>query len=182
MAAYSAGSTDNLSVKAASFAGFVEGQKRLNGNRFSYRNSANSISSVTWQPLFTILNSRRFGGRTNQSVINVLSLGYACKLNTAGAGEFILVKNGTLSGSGAPFFSRYDDTSCTLFDTSSASVTFSENKQVIFSTPVSENTQGNFAFTEEIDLQPGESLTVACRLSAGTATYANATINTREDQ
>lgn len=182
MAAYSAGSTTDLSVRAGSFAGFIEGEKRLNGNQFSYKNTATSISTTVWQPLFTIANSRRYGGRANQSVVNVLSFGFACKLNTAGAGEFLLIKNGTLSGSGAPFFARYDDASCTLFDTSSASVTYRENSQVLFSLPVSENTQGTFTFTEDLDIQPGESLTVACRLSAGSSTYANATINTREDQ
>lgn len=61
-------------------------------------------------------------------------------------------------------------------------VSFTENKQVVFSLPVSENTQDHFEFTEEIDLQPVELITVACKLSAGAATYANVTLNTREDQ
>jgi hypothetical protein len=93
-----------------------------------------------------------------------------------------MIRNGVLSGSSAPFFARYDDTSCTLFDTSSASVTFTENKQIVFSLPVAENTADHFVFTEDIDLQPGELITVACKLSAGSATYANVTLNTREDQ
>lgn len=182
MMAQSFGSTGSLKVKVGSFAGFIEGERVLNGNRFSYKNTLSSVSTTVWQPLFSVLNSRRYGDKVNQSVVNLLSIGYACKLSNVGAGEFILIRDGILSGSGAPFFSRYDTTSCTLFDTSSVSVTYDKNSQVLFSVPVAENSQGNFIFSEEIDLQPGELITVAAKLTAGTATYANVVLNTKEDQ
>jgi hypothetical protein len=44
MAAYSSGSTSNVSVKVGSFAGFIEGNKILHGNRFSYFNQSHDQS------------------------------------------------------------------------------------------------------------------------------------------
>jgi hypothetical protein len=74
MAVYSAGSTTNLTAKCASFAGFVEGGKYLQGNRFTYVNSLTTVVSTNLQALFTVMNARVYGGRTNQAVINLLSV------------------------------------------------------------------------------------------------------------
>jgi hypothetical protein len=182
MAVYSAGSTGNLVTKAGCFAGFIEGEKVNTGNRFSYRNNIAAASTTVWTPIFTVQNSNSYGGRSNQSIINILSLGYGCNLSANAAGEFALIKNGILSGSSAPFFSRFDDGSCSLFDTASTVVTYSKNSQIVFSLPVADDTQDTFTFSEVIDIQPGESLTVACKLIAGSATFVNASINTKEDQ
>jgi len=74
MAAYSAGSTTDLAVRVGSFAGFIEGSKTLHGNRFTYFNTLTSVGATNLQALFTIMNTRYFGGRTNQAVINLLSV------------------------------------------------------------------------------------------------------------
>lgn len=180
IAVYSAGSNDDLSVKVGSFAGFIEGDKKLTGNRFTYRSSVTSVSTALFTDLFTVYNSRRFGGRTNQSVVNCLSVGYAAKLSANAYGEFFLIKNGSLVGN--PNFINYSPQSCTLFDTGSTSVTFSDNQQVVFSIPISETSDGVFTFAEQIDLQPGEWISAACKLGAGTANFANISLNTIEDQ
>jgi hypothetical protein len=182
MAVYSAGSTGNLSAKAGSFSGFVEGKKSLNGNRFTYRNTVSSVSTTLYTEIFTIYNSRRFGNRANQSVVNLLSMAYSCKLSTNAAGEFFLIRNGSLVGT--PVFNQYDPWSCTLFDTGSTSVTFADQSQVVFSLPVGETTQGFLTFSDlaPIELQPGEWLSVAMKLASGTATFSNVSLNTIEDQ
>lgn len=44
------------------------------------------------------------------------------------------------------------------------------------------NLEKEFTLNEEITLQPGEWITLACKTSGGTATYAAGCVNTREDQ
>lgn len=182
MAVYSAGSTGDLSLKVSSFAGFTEGAKSFSGNRYTHRNTITSVSTTLLSSLFTIRNSRRFGNRTNQSVIDLISMAYACKLATNAYGEFYIIKNGDLVGN--PNFSRVDTNSCALFDTAATSVTFTRQEQVLFSIPVGETTQEFLQFSNvaPIDLQPGEWLTVAMKLGTGTATFANVSLNTIEDQ
>lgn len=180
MAVYSAGSNADLVAKCSSFAGFVEGNKKLSGNRFAFRNTVTSVSTTLYTELFTIMNSRRFGDRTNQSVSNILSFAYACKLSANATGEFYVIKNGTLVGN--PVFLRYDTTSCMLIDTTATSVTFDTNDKLIFSLPVGETVSGIHQFEDEVTLQPGEIITVAMKLYSGTATFAAASLNTREDQ
>ena len=180
MAVYSAGSTANLNLKVGSYAGFVEGIKKLNGNRFTFRNSVAAVSTTLYTSIFTIMNSKRFVNRTNQSVSNILSFAWSCKLSASATGEFFIIKGGALSGN--PVFSNYDPTSCILFDTASTSVAFTDNSQLIFSVPVGETNNGIHIFSEEINLQPGEWITVAMKLTSGTSTVSNATLNTKEDQ
>ena len=180
LATYSAGSTTNLTTRVASFAGFTEGLKELRGNRFSYRNSVTSVSTTVYTPVFTIMNSRRFGNRTNQSVINLLSVAFGARLSTQAYGELFLIRNGVLSGPSN--FSRITNRSCALFDTGSTAVVFTGELDVIFSMPIVESLQGVFPFTDEISLQPGDTLTIAAKLANGTATFMSAVLNTKEDQ
>jgi len=180
LAVNSAGSTTNLSAKVGSFAGFIEGEKKLAGNRFSYRNTVTSVSTTLYTALFTVMNSRRFGGRANQSVVNILGVGYGARLANNAYGELYIIRNGVLSG--APVFLDVDPTSCTLVDKVATTVAFNAEQDVIFSLPIPETGNGTFIFTEEVTLQPGEWLTVAAKLGSGTATFVNATLNTKEDQ
>jgi len=57
----------------------------------------------------------------------------------------------------------------------------SANDQVIWSTTVAQDGQFAFAFSDEVTLQPGETVTLAVRSVTATATCVGQ-LNTREDQ
>jgi hypothetical protein len=181
MAVYSAGSTSNLSASISSFAGFIEGKIKLHGNRYSYSNTISTAGPTNYQALFTIYNRRSFKGRSNQSVINILDVSVALKHNQPGS--FFLIRNGTLSGN--VDFEQYDDFSNSMIDTSATTVSITSQQMIVWVGNLAEtsNIYKNFDLdSEEITLQPGEWITLACRTSGGTATYAAGSINTREDQ
>lgn len=186
MAAYSAGSTTDVSLSVGSFAGFIEGQKKLLGPRMTpFAETSNFIGSVasTYYPLFTIRNdiTHSHNGTTekaNQSVVYPLSI--SCSHDDATPITFLLIKNATLNGT--PNFSRFDDSSCIYWDKSATTCTFSTNGQVVFAFMQGQNAGGAYQFEDEITLQPGETLTLAGKAVTGTATYVNASLNTREDE
>ena len=177
-AVYSAGSTTDLTIKFGSFAGFIEGDVVLHGNRYAYVSSTASAGSSSYYPLITVMNGRYFTSRANQSVIHILSTAFALKHNFPAT--FALIKNGTLTGN--PNFSSYDVGSCALTDTSATAVSFSANSQLIAAFPLGDTGDGSFQFKDDITLQPGEWVSLAVKTNSGTATYANMTLNTREDQ
>lgn len=180
MAAYSAGSTSNLTVKAGSFAGFIEGKKYLHGNRFSYENVVTDAGATAYRALFTVQNYLSYKGRANQAVVNILDVSVALKHNQPAS--FYLIKNAYLTGT--PIFSPYSTNSCTLFDTSGSNVLVTNKDQILWIGQLSETSRAEKAFEldEEITLQPGEWITLACKTSGQTVTYAAGSINTREDQ
>lgn len=177
MAAYSAGSTTDVSVSVGSFGGFIEGTRRLTGPRISYNGTATSSTSA-YIPLFTFRNERIYGGKANQAVVNLLSVGGAAK-STNGITSFFLIRNATLTGN--VNFAAYATGSCTYIDTAATAATFSDNNQLIWVGTVSESGQIQQGFTDEITLQPGETLTLAVRSVTATATTVGQ-VNTREDQ
>lgn len=182
MAAYSAGSTTNLTVTVGSFAGFIEGQKALHGNRFTYVNSLTTVGSTNLQALFTVFNTRYHKGRTNQSVINLRSITGALKHTSPCI--FYLIKNGTLAGN--PNFTSWDTDSCSYFDNTATTVTYTTNSQLLWTGHLGDTgeidhhvTNGNI---EDLTLQPGEWWTLAAKATTGTPSYVTGSINTREDQ
>lgn len=177
--AYSLGSTQNLSLKTASFAGFIEGQKKLNGPQFTYTETSTAVTSSNYKALFTVENSILFKGKANQSVVNIVSLNAASK-HTQPVTIF-LFKNASLAGN--PNFTQYSTDSSTLYDNTATVATITNNAQIIFSFSLAETGQDSFDLSEYgFEIQPGESLTVAARTSAGTAAYLSVSVNTREDQ
>ena len=176
--AYSVTSTTDVSVKVGSAAGFVAGQKRLTGPRFSYFGTATS-STTAYVPLFTIRNNYAYGSRANQAVVNLLSASGAAKSNT-GLTTFYLLRDATLSA-GSPAFSNYATTSCTSADTAATACTIASNNQILWSAQVAESGNFQFAFSDDITLQPGETITLAVKSTSATATCIGA-LNTREDQ
>jgi len=180
MAAYSAGSTTDCSVSVGSFAGFLEGQKKMTGPRTTYFNTSGITSSTSaYTPLFTVRNDLTYAGRANQAVINMLSASGAVK-STTGLTSFFLIRNATLSA-GVPSFASYAATSCSYTDTAATACTFSTNDQIIWSTTVAQDGQFIFAFSDEVTIQPGETVTMAVRSVTATATCVGQ-LNTREDQ
>lgn len=181
MATYSAGSTTNLTAKCASFAGFIEGEKRLHGNRFTYFNQLTTVGATNLQALFTVFNTRYYGGRSNQAVINLLNVSGALKHNSPCI--FYLIKNGTLAGN--PNFTSLSSNSCSYWDTAATTVTYSTGDQLVATFHLGDT--GNFDHrlydvNEEITLQPGEWITLAARSTVASPSYVTGSINTREDQ
>lgn len=178
MAAYSAGSTTDVSVSVGSFGGFIEGYRRLTGPRVSYTNTATSSTSA-YVPLFTFRNERVYGGKANQGVLNILSVGGACRSANNGITSFHIIRNATLTGPTS--FGAYATGSCTYIDTTSTGCSFADNNQLIWVGTVSETGQIQQGFTDEITVQPGETITLAVRSVTATAVCVGQ-INTREDQ
>jgi len=182
MAVYSATSTTDLSVKVGSFAGFIEGEKVLHGNRFSYYNSSTAVTSTDFRALFTIQNKRVYAGRANQSVVNLISVSGAVEHNSPAV--YYLFKNATLVGN--PNFQDYASTSCTSWDTAATTCTITSNDQLLWTGHVGSVGEVDHHFEiglEELTMQPGETFTLACKsLGAGSPSFVTGAINTREDQ
>jgi hypothetical protein len=178
MSAYSMGSTTNLTVKAGSFAGFIEGVKKLNGPRFSYYNQSSSVGSANLTALFTTRNTRYYGGRSNQAVVNLISIAGAVKHTSPVT--FYVIRNATLAGS--PNFASYSTSSCTYWDTTATTCTYSNNDQVVFTAQLGDTGNFLFSFIDDITLQPGETITIAAKAVTGSPTWVTASLNTREDQ
>jgi hypothetical protein len=182
-AVYSAGSTTNLNVQIGSFSGFIEGQKILQGNRFSYFNSLTTVGATNLQALFTIQNKRVFNGKTNQAVINLLSVSGAVKHTQPVI--YYLIKGGTLGGN--PNFQDLSTISCSSWDNSATTVTYLTGDQLLWTGHLGETGEldhhfGNGSFNaEELTLQPGEWVTLAAKAVVNTPSYVTGAINTRED-
>jgi hypothetical protein len=178
MAAYSAGSTTDVSVSSGSFAGFIEGEKVLTGPRFNYVDTSTVISTGAYYALLTIRNGLVYANRANQSVVNLLSFGAAH--DDATPITFFVLKNAALVGN--PSFSSWSAFSCTYVDTAATTATITDNAQIIFAITVGQSGSILVPFEDDVTLQPGESITLAATATTGTATFASVSLNTREDQ
>jgi hypothetical protein len=180
LTAYSAGSSGtNLTVKCGSFAAFNEGNRSIHGDRYSYINSSTGVGAAVYLPLFTIRNTRYFGGITNQSVIKILDVGASIKHTSPVV--IYLFKNATLVGS--PNFSQYSSSSISYVDTAATSCTISDNSKLIWSGPLGETGELFHEFNgQEIRVLPGDTITVAARSITGTPAYVVCTLNTKEFQ
>jgi len=178
MAAYSSGSTTNVSVSVASLGGFVEGQKYLTGPRMSYFNPAGVTSSTSaYVPIVTVRNDVTYATRANQAVVQLLSVGGSAKSNTGITG-FYVIRNATLTGAN---WTAFATTSCTYYDTTATACTFATNDQVVWVASASGDGQFTFSFTDDVTIQPGETITLAVRSATATAVCLGQ-LNTREDQ
>lgn len=178
LAAYSAGSSTNVSVESGSAMGGIEGPRLLLGPRFSYAATSTATTSSAFTCLFTIRNSRYYGGRTSQVVVSLLSIGIGVK-HTQPISIF-LVRDAVLAG--YPSFSQNSTNSPVYVDTSATTCTFS-NSDLVWSCQMGETGTVQYAFADrEISLQPGESMTVCARTTTGSAAYVSVSLNTREDQ
>lgn len=183
MAAYSAGSSTDVSVSVGSVGGFLVGKRKSLGPRLSYRRQTNGFvgsTASTYYPLFTIKNKLVFSGRPNQSVIKLISV--SASTDDATPVSFLLLKNVVQNLTGTPNFSSYATSSCAAYDASAATVTITDNTQLIFSFELGQTSGQTYAFADELFLEPGESWTLAAAAVSGTATYVNASLVTREDQ
>ena len=188
MSAYSAGSTTDLTVKTASFAGFIEGAKKLNGLNITYQRETNGYvanGGANYYPLFTIRNDLVHGhggiSRANQSIIEMESM--SCSHDDATPIIFFLIRNATLAG--PVDFQPYSNSSCASWDTGATSCTITDNEQLVYSLNTGQASGDTIPLGDVLNdfrIEPGETITLAARAVTGTATYVSASLNTREDQ
>jgi len=183
MAAYSSGSTTDVYVMTPSFAGFIEGDRRLTGPRSSFSEISTAVGDSAYHCLFSVRNSFAFGHtgvteRANQAVVNILSFGGAH--DDATPVIFYLLKNATLAGT--PDWNRWSSDSCLYLDSGATTATIDSNNQIIQAIPVGQGGNLLIPMEDTTLLQPGETLTVAATSVTGTSTWTIATLNTREDQ
>ncbi len=185
LSSYNTGATSGaVTTKAGSFAGFIAGRKKLTGPRMSYYVTAGITTSTSaYVPIFTVRNDLVYAAsgtvRANQAVVNLLSLAGATKGTANSITSFFLIRNATLTGT--PNFTAWDSSSCTFVDTAATGCSFTGNSQVLWSGTVTQDGQLVFSFTDEITIQPGETITLCARSISATAT-ALGQLNTREDQ
>jgi len=184
MAVYSAGSTTNVTCKSASYAGFIEGQKALMWNRFSYFNQLTTVWATNFQALMTVQNTRYYKWKANQAVINLLSVSWAIKHTSPVI--YYLIKNWTLAGN--PNFVVLSTDSCSVWDTAATTVTYTNWNQLLWTWHIWDTWQIDHHFwngaynAEEVTLQPWEWVTLAAKATTWTPSYVTGAINTREDQ
>lgn len=180
IAAVSAGSTTNKSVSCGSAAGFRCGNLHFTGPRMSPVRETNGFvgsTAATYYPLFTVRNDLVYGGRANQAVSHILSVTGAH--DDATPVGYYLIRNATLTGT--PSFAAFSTSSALYWDVAAATCTISTNEQVVAAYYVGAQGTLQFQFEDDITLQPGEALTLACRAVTGTATYVAGSLNIRED-
>lgn len=177
MSAYSYGSTTDFSVKCASFGGFTEGDRYFTGQRVSYYGQKSSVDAAAYYPLFTVRNSRSYGGRANQTVIHAITITGALKHNNPCT--LYVFRNATLAGT--PSFTTAGTGSCAYYDTAATTCTISDNNQLVASFSLGDTGNFEFNFETDISIQPGETLTVAAKTAFGSASYVIASLNTEED-
>ncbi len=185
MSCYNTGTASGaVTTSCASFGGFISGKKKLTGPRFTYFvTTAVSTSTSAYTPIYTVRNeyvsSASGTPRANQSIVNLLSVSGAAKGSANSVTSFFLVRNATLTGT--PNFTQWDASSSTYVDTAATACSFAGNAQVIWSGTVTQDGQFIFSFTDEITIQPGETITLCARSVSATATVLGQ-LNTREDQ
>tara|TARA_R110000868_G_scaffold68695_2_gene203118 strand:+ start:1906 stop:2985 length:1080 start_codon:yes stop_codon:yes gene_type:complete len=178
MAAYSGGSTTDVSVSVTSVGGFIEGIRALTGPRQTYTRTSTTVTTGAYTAIMTIRNERVFGNRASQVVVNLLSFGGAH--DDATPVTLYLIRDATLVGT--PNFATWATSSSTYVDTAATTCTIASNDQIIFSIPVGASGTVLFPFSDSVTLQPGETITLAAQTVTGTATYTIMSLNTREDQ
>ena len=180
-AAYSAGSTTDVSVSIGSYAGFNEGETLNLGPRVSYeRDSLLTSSTTVYKPIFTVRNGRVFKGRANQSVVKLIDVSGSAKGNANAQTKFYVIRNATLSG--PVNFAQSATNSSTYVDVAATGMTTPTRDQTVYSISLPESGNFDHAFADtEITLQPGESATLAMKSLSSTADCTG-TMNTREDQ
>jgi hypothetical protein len=177
MFAYSTGTASDVQVRCASYAGFVEGQKILTGPRFTYAATSTLVTAAAYRALTTVKNSLIYGGRPNQSVVNLVSISGAIKHTNPVT--LFLIRDAALVG--APNFVTHSSSSCTFTDVAATTCSFSDNAQVIYAATLGDTGNFLFAFTDPILLQPGEMVTLAALSASGSPSFVSMSLNTRED-
>lgn len=185
IASYSAGSTTDLVTSSSSFSSFVEGPKKITGLRFCYNGESITVGSAAYTAIYTILNNLTFKGRTNQGVVNLMSISIASK-HTRPCTVYLFRSNDSVKQVlvGNPNFVRYATSSVTSVDTTATAFTITDNTQLIWAGTVGDSGQLSVQLNddqEQVTLEPGEFLSVCARTTSGSPTAVAVSLVTRED-
>ena len=164
----------NIVVRSASFGVFLEGERKRLGGIYGTQNFK-SISTTATNVL-TVRCNTTINGVTNNSIIRIRSLSVATAANVPVV--FQAIKNTTLGGT--PAYTNVDATnSMAAIDTAGTTVT---GGTIVFNTLT--GSAGN-AFCDltdfDIQLQPGETLTITANSISGAASNQAVAINWSED-
>lgn len=181
MVASSLGSTTNKAVYCASAAGFRTGATpRFTGGRsVPLRDTNGFVASAasTYYPLFSVRNSYVYNNRANQSVGHILSI--VGTHDDATPVAYYLLRNATLAGT--PNFQQFSTNSVLYWDQAATTCTITNNEQILGVYYAGSQGTLSFKIEDDMTLQPGEVITLACRAVTGTATYVSGALNIRED-
>lgn len=163
--------TNNLIVKSASYAYFIEGKTKYSElQQPQFSSGKQTVSSVTTEnAIFTIRNKTSYVGKVNFIDLLIEFLSISIEANSANnLGEVRLVRDATLSGT------SYSDinTSDSVVEIDTSATTVSGGKEVISIELAGKNDRDSIELSlYDIILGPGETLTVAG------SSANNATIN-----
>lgn len=181
LVAASAGSTTNKSVYCSSAAGFRTGAvpRYTGGRSVVYRDTSGFVGSTaaTYYPLFSVRNSLVYQGRVNQSVEHILSI--VGTHDDATPVAYYILRNATLVGT--PNFLQYSTNSTLYWDQAATTCTITNNEQILGVYYAGSQGTLSFLIEDDMTIQPGETVTLACRAVTGTATYVSGALNIRED-
>ena len=177
MVAYSAGSTDNLSVSSGGYSMFLSGIKKVASHRITYFGSTTAANATDYTCIFTIRNETTYNNRASQVIMDILSVAAAAK-HTQPVVIFIL-KNATLFG--PTNFTRYSTSSPAYFDNTSTTCTITDNSQILLSLQLAETADIAFNLSQEINIQVDDTITMAVKSITGTPAYVLGSVNIRED-
>jgi hypothetical protein len=157
-----AGTTDNIILKSASYAYFVEGKTSfIELHQPENASGTKQKTSVTTEvAIFTIRNRASYASKTN--FIDIVLLGAGASIEASSAnnlGSIRVVKNATLGG--APSYSNINTNNSVIeIDTSGTTVT--GGKEIVAVELAGKNDRDKAPLIDnKIILNPGESITVA---------------------
>lgn len=157
-----AGTTDNIILKSASYAYFVEGKTSfIELHQPENASGAKQKTTVTTEvAIFTIRNRASYASKTN--FIDILLLGVGGSIEASSAnnlGTIRIVKNATLGG--APSYSDIN-TSDSVVEIDTAGTTVAGGKELVSFDLAGKNDRDSMSLIDEkIILNPGETLTIA---------------------
>ena len=152
----------NLTVKTSSMSAYIEGKIRLLGPRKSFENGKTGIST-TLTNIITIRNDTTFAGIPNKVVVHVSK--YSAAIDGTKIGHFHVILNATLGGT--PSWTQINaNTSVVSTDVAGTTVTggIEIDGEVLGKTA----TVSVVPQSEDVLLQPGDTLTLAIHTTSGT--------------
>lgn len=176
-------------VQVGSFSGFIEGQPKYLGNRYTIQKTlSTTIDATTCYPFFTIRNAYVRNGVANQGVVTIVGVSGSVK-HTQPATIYLYRSPDTQTHGldGNPNFAFYGSNTGILYDDAATSFTPANNAQLIWSRELAETGSGERYFLssqdfESISLEPGEYITVCGKTNMGIAAYVSASLEVREDE
>lgn len=162
---------EDIRMKSASMAGFVEGKNIILGPS---NNTAGTTTATTETAVFNLRNKSTYVGKTNRIRAYLRNLSFANDKNQLAT--ITVYRNATLGGVASWSDINGDDS---VFEVDTAQ-TYTSGGKNLFSTTVSKDSGGHFDFgEEEFEIRPGDVITVTVN-GSGTGT-ASAILAWQED-